>query len=74
MHDVTKRIFWAFDLLPATAAKGDNTIDPTKTFNRGKTREPAPFEFRVRVRHPEVERIIEAESADAEVRLKEWEY
>jgi cytochrome P450 len=65
------RIFWAFDVLPA--AEG-SSIDPTKTVNRGTTREPAPFQFRVRVRHPDVERIIEAESADADFRLKEWEY
>jgi len=65
------RIFWAFDLLPATDG---STIDPTKTINLGQTREPAPFQFRVRVRHPEVERMIQVESADADLRLKEWEY
>jgi len=65
------RIFWAFDLLPA--ADGD-TIDPTKTLNLGQTREPAPFQIRVRVRHPEAERIIEEESTDAALRLKDWEY
>jgi hypothetical protein len=65
------RIFWAFDLLPA--AEG-SSIDPTKTLNRGTTREPAPFQFRVRARHPDVERIIDSESADADLRLKEWEY
>ena len=65
------RIFWAFDLLPA--AEG-SSIDPTKTLNRGTTREPVPFQFRVRARHPDVERIIESESADADLRLKAWEY
>ena len=65
------RIFWAFDVLPA--AEG-SSIDHTKTLNRGATREPAPFQFRVRARHPDVERIIESESADADLRLKEWEY
>ena len=65
------RIFWAFDVLPA--AEGSN-IDPTKTVNHGTTREPAPFQLRVRTRHPDVERIIESESADADLRLKEWEY
>jgi len=64
-------IFWAFDLLPATDG---STIDPTKMINLGQTREPAPFQLRVRVRHPEVERKIEIESADADLRLKEWEY
>ena len=65
------RIFWAFDVLPT--AEG-SSIDHTKTLNRGTTREPAPFQFRVRARHPDVERIIESESADADLRLKEWEY
>jgi hypothetical protein len=51
-----------------------SSIDPTKTIYRGITREPAPFQFRVRARHPDVERIIESESADADLRLKEWEY
>jgi hypothetical protein len=36
--------------------------------------EPAPFQFRVRPRHPDVERIIESESANADLHLKEWEY
>jgi hypothetical protein len=68
---VNCRIFWAFDILPS--AEGSK-IDPTKTVNRGMTREPAPFQLRVRTRHPDVERIIESESADADLRLKEWEY
>jgi hypothetical protein len=67
VHD---RIFWAFDVLPAVEG---SSIDPTKTLNRGATREPAPFEFHVRVRHPDVDRIIESEGADADLRLKEWE-
>jgi hypothetical protein len=71
MESIWARIFWAFDLLPA--ADG-STIDPTKSLNLGQTREPAPFQIRVRVRHPEAERIIEAESADADIRLTEWEY
>jgi len=70
-ESVRQRIFWAFDLLPA--ADGSIT-DPTKTVDRGATREPAPFQFHLRVRHPDVERIIEAESAEADLRLKEWEY
>jgi len=64
-------IFWAFDLLHETDG---STIDPTKPINLGQTREPAPFQLRVRVRHPEAERMIEIESADADLRLKEWEY
>ncbi|KAF8495432.1 cytochrome P450 [Russula emetica] len=65
------RIFWAFDVLPAVEG---SSIDSTKTISRGITREPAPFQFRVRARHPDVERIIESESADADLRLKKWEY
>ncbi|KAH9956358.1 cytochrome P450 [Russula dissimulans] len=65
------RIFWAFDLLPAADGR---IIDPTKTVDRGATRESAPFQFHLRVRHPDVERIVEAESAEADLRLKEWEY
>jgi len=65
------RIFWAFDLLPP--ADG-SLIDPTKSVTLGATREPAPFQLRMQARHPDVERIIEAESAEADIRLKEWEY
>jgi len=65
------RIFWAFDVLPAVEG---SSIDSTKTISHGISREPAPFQFRVRARHPEVERIIDSESADADLRLKEWEY
>ncbi len=65
------RIFWAFDVLPATEG---SSIDHTKTVHRGITREPAEFQFRVRSRHPDVERIIDSESAYADLRLKEWEY
>ena len=65
------RVFWAFDILPP--AEGSN-IDITKPLGLRSVCEPAPFEFRVRVCHPDVERIIESESADADLRLKEWEY
>jgi hypothetical protein len=58
-------------VLPAVEG---SIIDHTKTMHCGKTREPAPFQFRVRARHPDVERIIESESAYADLRLKEWEY
>ena len=68
---VRGRVFWAFDVLPAVEG---SSIDSTKTITRGILREPAPFQFRVRARHSDVERIIESESADADLRLKEWEY
>jgi len=68
---VRGRIFWAFDVLPAVEG---SSIDSTKTISRGISREPAPFQFRVRARHLDVERIIESESADADLRLREWEY
>lgn len=65
------RVFWAFDVLPVPEG---GSIDSTKTISRGITREPAPFRFRVRARHSEVERIVESESADADLHLREWEY
>lgn len=65
------RIFWAFDLYPAVEG---SSIDPAKTLYHGIVCEPAPFQFRVRPRHPDVERIIESESAYADLHLKEWEY
>jgi len=65
------RIFWAFDLYPAVEG---SSIDPAKTLYHGIMCEPAPFQFRVRPRHPDVERIIESESANADLHLKEWEY
>lgn len=68
---VRGRIFWAFDVLPAV--KG-SSINFTKTISRGITREAAPFQFHVRSRHSDVELIIESESADADLHLKEWEY
>jgi hypothetical protein len=68
---VRGRIFWAFNLHPAV--EGSN-IDPAKILNHGVIREPAPFQFRVCPRHPDVERIIESESAYADLHLKEWEY
>jgi len=68
---VCGRIFWAFDVFAPAEGSG---IDHTKTIHRGITREPAQFQFRVRARHPDVERIIESESAYADLRLKEWEY
>lgn len=70
-RNLSARIFWAFDVLPAVEG---SSIDHTKAINRGITREPVPFQFRVRARHPDVERIIESESAYADIRLKEWEY
>ena len=68
---VRGRIFWAFDLYPAVEG---GSIDPAKTLYHGIMCEPAPFQFRVRPRHPDVERIIESESANADLHLKEWEY
>jgi hypothetical protein len=68
---VRGRIFWAFDLYPAVEG---SSIDPAETLDHGVIREPAPFQFRVCPRHSDVERIIESESAYADLHLKEWEY
>lgn len=66
------RILWAFDVRPA--ADG-NPVDPTNTVNLGLTRMPAPFHISVYVRHADSTRcLIENESHDAEIRLREWEY
>jgi hypothetical protein len=65
------RILWAFDVRPA--ADG-SPVDPTKTVNLGLTRIPAPFHISVDVRHADARRVIENESHDAEITLREWEY
>jgi len=66
------RIFWAFDIIPSAEC---SNIDLTKPLvSRKSLCEPVPFEFRVRARHPDIERIIESEGAVADLRLKEWEY
>jgi hypothetical protein len=68
---VIRRIFWAFDLYPAVEG---STIDPAKILTHGMIRGPVPFQFHVSPRHPDVERIIESESAYADLHLKEWEF
>ncbi|KAI0298398.1 cytochrome P450 [Multifurca ochricompacta] len=65
------RILWAFDLSPP---EGGSLPDYRKAQSLGKTRLPPPYQICVRPRHAEVERIIAAESAEAKIRLKEWEY
>lgn len=65
------RILWAFDVHPVA---DDSPVDPTKSVNLGLTRMPAPFHISVNVRHAEARRLIENESHDAEIRLREWEY
>ena len=62
------RVFWAFDILPPA---GGYNIDITKPLNVRSVCEPPPFKFHVLARHPDIERIIESESADADLRLKE---
>ena len=65
------RILWAFEV--RRAADG-SPVDPTKTVNLGLTRMPAPFHISVRARHAGARHLIESESHDAEIRLREWEY
>ncbi|KAH8990855.1 cytochrome P450 [Lactarius akahatsu] len=65
------RILWAFDIRPA--ADGSR-VDATKTVNLGLARIPAPFYISVSVRHEHALRLIENESRDAELRLREWEF
>ncbi|KAI0055362.1 cytochrome P450 [Artomyces pyxidatus] len=68
---VVARILWAFDLVPASDGE---LPDVNAKAAIGLTRGPAPFKFGVRARHPDAVRIIEEEGAEADVRLKEWEY
>ncbi|KAF8263089.1 cytochrome P450 [Lactarius quietus] len=65
------RILWAFDVRPAAES---GPVDPTKAVNLGLTRMPAPFHIDVSLRHAEARRLIENESRDAKIRLREWEY
>ncbi|KAH9048920.1 cytochrome P450, partial [Lactarius hengduanensis] len=65
------RILWAFDVRPA--ADGSR-VDPTKTVNLGLVHIPAPFHISVSVRHEDALHLIENESRDAELRLREWEF
>ncbi|KAI0055363.1 cytochrome P450 [Artomyces pyxidatus] len=68
---VIARILWAFDLLPGP----DGVLPDADAFTfLGLTRVPAPFRFSVRARHPDAVRVIEEEGAEADVRLKEWQY
>ncbi|KAF8263088.1 cytochrome P450 [Lactarius quietus] len=64
------RILWAF---VRTAPEG-GPFDPTKAVVLGLTHMPAPFHINVSLRHAEARRLIENESRDAEIRLREWEY
>ncbi|KAI0041114.1 cytochrome P450 [Auriscalpium vulgare] len=64
-------LFWAFDILPPASGI---LPDPDKYTNVGLTRGPEPFNYRVRPRHVDVAKILEEEGAEADVRLKEWEY
>ena len=70
-RSVSRRILWAFDVRPA--ADG-SPVDPTKSVSLGLTRMPAPFYFSAHLRHAEARALIENESRDAEIRLREWEY
>ncbi|KAH9053172.1 cytochrome P450 [Lactarius vividus] len=64
-------ILWAFDVRPAA---DKSRVDPTKTVSLGLTRMPVPFYITVSIRHEDALRLIENESRDAELKLREWEY
>ncbi|KAH9051238.1 cytochrome P450, partial [Lactarius vividus] len=66
-----RRILWAFDVRPAA---DKSRVDPTKTVSLGLTRMPVPFYITVSIRHEDALRLIENESRDAELKLREWEY
>ncbi|OBZ66568.1 Fumitremorgin C synthase [Grifola frondosa] len=74
IYVVIARILWAFDLEPERDEKGKTVLpDPDDFKFMGLTRSPAPMRFALRPRGPDVARIIEAEAAEADIRLKEWD-
>lgn len=63
------RILWAFDVV----ATGEKMPDVHAFVSTGLSTHPKPFTFAVRPRGADVAKLIAAEAAEAEVRLKEWD-
>ncbi|KAJ3559622.1 hypothetical protein NM688_g227 [Phlebia brevispora] len=63
------RILWAFDIVPI----GEKLPDVHDFVSTGLSSYPKPFQFTVRPRSADVEKLILAEATEAEVRLKEWD-
>lgn len=69
---------WTFDILPhPDDAANPNILKRTSPLDDeislGLVRAPAPFRFELRVRHPDALKMVEAEAAEAELRLMEWD-
>ncbi|OBZ76274.1 Fumitremorgin C synthase [Grifola frondosa] len=73
IYILVARILWAFDVEPVRDEQGRAVLpDPDAFRFMGLSRVPEPFRFTLRPRTPDVVRIIDAETAEAEERLKEW--
>ena len=69
---------WTFDILPhPDDAANPNILKRTSPLDDeislGLVRAPASFHFELRVRHPDALKMVEAEAAEAELRLMEWD-
>lgn len=62
----TTRLLWAFDVVSLS------TPDPHSYVNHGLVRGPGKISFELRFRDKDARRLVEAEAAEAEERLKEW--
>lgn len=63
---LTTRLLWAFDVVSLAAP------DPHSYVNHGLVRGPGKISFELRFRDNDAMRLVEAEAAEAEERLKEW--
>ncbi|OBZ76404.1 O-methylsterigmatocystin oxidoreductase [Grifola frondosa] len=74
IYILVARVLWAFDVEPVRDEQGRAVLpDPDAFRFMGLSRVPEPFRFTLRPRARDVVRIIEAETAEAEERLKEWD-
>ncbi|OBZ76027.1 O-methylsterigmatocystin oxidoreductase [Grifola frondosa] len=74
IYILVARTLWAFDVEPVRDEQGRAVLpDPDAFRFMGLSRVPEPFRFTLRPRTPDVVRIIEAETAEAEERLKEFD-
>lgn len=63
------RILWAFDVV----STGETMPGVHDFVSTGLSTHPKPFAFAVHPRGADVAKLIAAEAAEAEVRLKEWD-
>ncbi|KAF7790453.1 hypothetical protein EIP86_001408 [Pleurotus ostreatoroseus] len=68
------RVLWAFEVSPKRDASGQEILpDPDAFTTTGLSRIPVYFEFNLRPRSADVEKMIAAEASEADVVLREWE-